>query len=111
MLPHELYFRKKPILGHLRVFDNITYVHVPKEKWRKLDIKVEKCILVDYSSEQKGLNVITPGRNRHKLDMMSYSMNWSLGIYLRPIRPHSTLLRILKMRLVRPTSWKKKSAF
>ena len=30
--PHELYFGKKTNLGHLRVFGNITYVHVSKEK-------------------------------------------------------------------------------
>ena len=29
-------------------------VDVPKEKWRKLDAKAEKCILVGYSDEQKG---------------------------------------------------------
>ena len=31
VLPHELYFGKKTNLGHLRVFDNIVYVHMPKE--------------------------------------------------------------------------------
>ena len=46
-----MYFEKKPNLGHLRVFDNIAYVHVPKEKRRKLDGKAEKCILVSYSDE------------------------------------------------------------
>ena len=44
--PHELYFEKKLNLTDLRVFGNIAYVHVPKEKRRKLDAKVEKCILV-----------------------------------------------------------------
>ena len=51
--PHKLYFRKKPNLAHLRVFGSIAYVHVPKEKRRKLDAKSKKCILVDYSDEQK----------------------------------------------------------
>ena len=51
MSPHELYFRKKPNLGYLRVLGSITYVHVLKEKWRKLDGKAEKCIFVDYSDE------------------------------------------------------------
>ena len=39
--PHELYFGKKPNLAHLRVFDSVAYVHVPKEKRRKLDAKSE----------------------------------------------------------------------
>ena len=51
---HELYFGTKPNLRHLRVFGSIAYVHVPKEKRRKLDTKAEKCILVGYSDKQKG---------------------------------------------------------
>ena len=54
MSPHELYFGKKPNLGHLRVFKSIAYVHVAKEKRRKLDMKADKCILVGYLDEQKG---------------------------------------------------------
>ena len=34
---HTLYFEKKALnLVHLRVFGNIDYVHVPKEKQRNL---------------------------------------------------------------------------
>ena len=51
---HELYFGMKPKLRHLRVFGSIAYVHIPKEKQRKLDAKAKKCILVGYSDEQKG---------------------------------------------------------
>ena len=58
--PHELYFGKKSNLTHLRVFGSIAYVHVPKEKRRKLDAKAEKCILVNYSDEQKGYKCYNP---------------------------------------------------
>ena len=34
---HELYFERKPNSRHLRVFVSIAYVHVSKEKRRKLD--------------------------------------------------------------------------
>jgi hypothetical protein len=51
---HEQYFGTKPKLRHLRVFGSIAYVHIPKEKRRKLEAKAEKCILVSYSDEQKG---------------------------------------------------------
>ena len=60
MSPYELYFEKKPNLGHLRVFDNIAYVHVPKEKRRKLDAKAEKCILVGHLEEQNGYKCYNP---------------------------------------------------
>ena len=42
------------------MFGSIAYVHVPKEKWRKLDAKAEKCILVSYSDEQKGYKCYIP---------------------------------------------------
>ena len=48
MSAHELYFGTKPNLRNLRVFSSIAYVHVPKEKQRKLDAKAKKCILVGY---------------------------------------------------------------
>ena len=46
--PHELYFERKPKLAHLRVFGNMTYVHVLKEKRMKLDPNAEICIFVSY---------------------------------------------------------------
>ena len=46
VLAHELYFRTKPNLRHLRVFDRIAYA--------------EKCILVGYSDEQKGYKCYNP---------------------------------------------------
>ena len=62
--PHELYFWKQPNLGHLRVFGNIAYVHVPKKKRSKLDAKAKKCILVSYSDEQKGYKCYNPEPNK-----------------------------------------------
>ena len=61
MSAHELCnFETKPNLRHLRVFGSIAYVHVPKEKRRKLDAKVKKCILVGYSDEQKVYKCYNP---------------------------------------------------
>ena len=57
---HELYFGLKPNLRHLRIFGSIAYVHVPDEKRKKLDPKLEKCILVSYSHEQKGYKCYNP---------------------------------------------------
>ena len=58
MSPHELYFGTKPNLGHLRVFGSIAYVHELKDRRRKLDAKAEKCILIGYLDEKKGINVM-----------------------------------------------------
>jgi hypothetical protein len=56
----EQYFGMKPNLRHLQVFGSIVYVHILKEKRRKLDAKAEKCILVGYSDEQKGYKCYNP---------------------------------------------------
>jgi hypothetical protein len=40
---HERYFGTKPDLRHLRVFGSIAYVHIPKEKRKKLDAKAENA--------------------------------------------------------------------
>ena len=49
-------------LKHLSVFGSIANVHVPDEKRKKLDAKSEKCILVGYLHEQKGISAITPNQ-------------------------------------------------
>ena len=61
---HEMYFGKKPNLAHLRVFGSVAYVHVLKEKRRKLDAKAEKCILVGHSDSRMVISVITPTRKK-----------------------------------------------
>jgi transposase InsO family protein len=60
MTPKEKFTGKKPNVSHLRVFGYITYVHVPDEKRSKLDPKVEKCIFIGYSLEQKGYRCFNP---------------------------------------------------
>ena len=50
----EAYFKRKPNMAHVQVFNSIAYVHVAKKKRKKLDSKAEKCILIQYSHEQKG---------------------------------------------------------
>ena len=57
---HELYFRRKLNLRHLKIFGSIALMHVSDEKRRKLDPNSEKCILVGYSHEQKGYKSYNP---------------------------------------------------
>jgi hypothetical protein len=46
------------------VFCSIAYVHIPKEKRKKLEAKAEKCILVGYLDEQKGYKCYNPQTKR-----------------------------------------------
>ena len=78
---HELYFGTKPNLRHLRVFGSIAYVHVPKEKRRKLDAKAEKCFLVAYSDEQKGFKCYNPRTKQARVSrnvVFDESTSWYL---------------------------------
>ena len=78
---HELYFGTKPNLRHLRVFGSIAYVHVPKEKRRKLDAKAKKCILVGYSDEQKGYKCYNPRTKQARVSrdvVFDESASWYL---------------------------------
>jgi hypothetical protein len=60
MTPKEKFTSKKPDVSHLKVFGYIAYVHVPDEKRSKLNPKVEKCIFIGYSLEQKGYRCFNP---------------------------------------------------
>ena len=43
--------KRKPGVGHLRVFGCDAYAHVPKDERRKLDSTVKKCILFGYGEK------------------------------------------------------------
>ena len=58
--PHEVWTGKKPSISHLRVFGCDAYVHVPKEKMRKLDNKYERCIFIGYKDGLKGYKLWNP---------------------------------------------------
>ena len=83
----ELYFGRKPNLRHLRVFGSIAYVHVPKENQRKLDTKVEKCVLVDYSYEQNGYKCYNPRTKQARVShdvVFDESASWYLPLSPTP---------------------------
>ena len=46
--PYEAWTAEKPYLGHMRIIGCVAWVHIPKEKRRKLDERSKKCYLVGY---------------------------------------------------------------
>jgi hypothetical protein len=62
--PEEKFTCKKLDVLHLRVFGCIAYVHVPDEKSSKLNPKVEKCIFIGYSLEQKKYKCFNPSTQK-----------------------------------------------
>ena len=51
--PHEVWFGKNPSISHLIVLGCDAFMHVPNEKRRKLDNKVENVSLLVTKMEQK----------------------------------------------------------
>ena len=46
--PHEAWTGEKPFLGHMRIIGCVAWVHIPKEKRKKLDERSKKCYLIGY---------------------------------------------------------------
>ena len=62
--PHEKYYGKKPDLSYVPILCSNAYVHIPNEKWQKLEPELEKCIHVGYSLEQKGYKFFKPSTQK-----------------------------------------------
>ena len=64
MTPEEAFSRKKPDVGHLRIFGCIAYSYVPKEKRTKLEPTAEKGIFVGYSETSKAFWIYIHAQRR-----------------------------------------------
>ncbi|GJV20172.1 retrovirus-related pol polyprotein from transposon TNT 1-94, partial [Tanacetum coccineum] len=58
--PQEAWNGMKPTVSHLRIFGNITYVHVPSQRRSKLDDRSEKHVFVGYDKQSKGYKLYNP---------------------------------------------------
>jgi hypothetical protein len=61
---NEVWSGKNPSLKHLKVFSCHAFVHVPKEKRRKLDKKAIECIFIGYKEGMKGYKLWDPASRR-----------------------------------------------
>jgi hypothetical protein len=63
--PYELWYGRKPSLGHLRIFGCMAWVHIPKESGRqKLDDKSKRMCLVGYISDKGIYKVYDPSNGK-----------------------------------------------
>lgn len=62
--PYEVWYGKKPILNHIRLFGSPVMVHVPKERRTKWDKKARQHILVGYSEQVKGYRIYDLVKNQ-----------------------------------------------
>lgn len=56
--PFELWYGKRAQFDHFHIFGSEVYVHIPKQKRKKMDSKAKKCIFVGYDEYQKGYRVM-----------------------------------------------------
>ena len=80
----EAWSGHKPSLRHLIVFGCETYAHMPKEKQKKLDNKVVKCIFIRNSHGVKG----------DKLwDLVTQKLFYSRSVIFRETEPSSITMK------------------
>ena len=58
--PMEAITGKKPDLGHLRVFGCPTYVHIPSQRWTKMQAPSRKGVFVGYTPNSQSWQVYFP---------------------------------------------------
>ena len=51
--PYQCWFREKPDVSNLRVFECEAFVRIPEQKRKKLDKKSMPCIFVGYPDNSK----------------------------------------------------------
>jgi hypothetical protein len=62
MTLEEAFYGKKPSVEHLRIFGFPFYIHVPKDKRKKLEPSGKKGIFVGYSDTSKSYIIYVPGQ-------------------------------------------------
>lgn len=60
MTPYEKWNGDRPDIGYLRVFGCRAFMHIPKQKRSKWDIKADELMLVGYCEDRKGYRLINP---------------------------------------------------
>jgi hypothetical protein len=65
--PFELVYGRKPNFSSLKVFGCMAYVHVPKEKRKKLDARSETGMFVGFSVDSKAWRIAFQVRNYIKI--------------------------------------------
>jgi hypothetical protein len=70
MTPEENFSENKPSVEQLRIFGCPDYIHVPKEKRKKLEPSGNKGIFVGYSESSKAYRIYAPGQQKVEIIRM-----------------------------------------
>jgi hypothetical protein len=64
MTPKEAFLGKKPSVEHLRIFGCHVYIHVPKDKRKKLEPLGKRGIFIGYSESSKVYRIYVPSQQK-----------------------------------------------
>jgi len=70
MTPEEAFTRKKLGIDHLWSFGCLVYIHIPKEKRKKLDPSGMKGTFIGYSNSSKAYGIYT--KEGHQIEVSWY---------------------------------------
>jgi hypothetical protein len=59
----ETWYKRKPDVSHLKVFNSIAYALIPSQSRDKFDEKREKLIFISYNDESKGFQLFNPKKD------------------------------------------------
>ena len=62
--PYELFYRKKPLVGHLRPFGCLAYVHLQKDQHGALLLHAAQCLFIGYPIDYKGWRFYNPATRK-----------------------------------------------
>jgi hypothetical protein len=68
MTLEEAFFEKKRSVEHLRIFGCLVYIHVPKDKRKKLEPSEKKGIFVGYIESSKAYRIYVPGQQKVEIN-------------------------------------------
>ena len=59
-VPDRVWTGKDVSYSHLRVFECKAFVHIPKDKRFKLDVKTRQCVFIGYGQDEFGYRFYDP---------------------------------------------------
>ncbi|GJQ70654.1 hypothetical protein Trydic_g23043 [Trypoxylus dichotomus] len=81
MTSYEAWTGKKPSLDHIRTFGSEAFVHIPKEKRRKLDKKSVNLILTGYDGNSTNYRLFDPITKQVVISRETFSEGNSVSVF------------------------------
>ena len=92
--PFEQWYKRKPGIGHIRVWGCVAYVHVQKDKRAHFGSHYEKCIFIGYADGYKGWKFYNPTTRKvvisERADFDERYMYYNKSLSMPPPHPQNS---------------------